>query len=52
VIVGSEEPWREAYEMVYLHHISVRPACSRKVGEALIGAWRAAAASSASRSWA
>ncbi len=30
--------------MVYLHHISVRPACSRKgVGEALIGAWRAAA---------
>ena len=44
VIRRPEEPWREAYEMVYLHHISVRPACRRKgVGEALIGAWRVAA---------
>jgi GNAT superfamily N-acetyltransferase len=44
VIRRPEEPWREAHEMVYLHHISVGPAFRRKgVGEALIGAWRAAA---------
>jgi GNAT superfamily N-acetyltransferase len=50
VIRRPEEPWREAYEMVYLHHISVSPACRRKgVGEALIGAWRPPPASSASR---
>jgi GNAT superfamily N-acetyltransferase len=44
VIRRPEEPWREAYEMVYLHHISVRPACRRKgVGDVLIQAWRTAA---------
>ena len=30
VIRRPEAPWREAYEMVYLHHISVQPACRRK----------------------
>jgi GNAT superfamily N-acetyltransferase len=45
VIRRPEEPWREAYEMVYLEHISVRPEFLRQgVGTALIGAWRAAAA--------
>jgi GNAT superfamily N-acetyltransferase len=44
VIRRPEEPWRETYEMVYLHHISVRPEFRRKgVGKALVGAWRAAA---------
>ena len=45
VIRRPEEPWREAYEMVYLHHISVRPARRRQgVGSALIEAVRSAAA--------
>jgi ribosomal protein S18 acetylase RimI-like enzyme len=45
VIRRPEEPWREAFEMAYLEHISVRPEFRRKgVGAALIGAWRAGAA--------
>jgi ribosomal protein S18 acetylase RimI-like enzyme len=45
VIRRPEEPWREAFEMVYLEHISVRPEFRRKgVGAALLGAWRAGAA--------
>jgi ribosomal protein S18 acetylase RimI-like enzyme len=45
VIRRPEEPWREAYEMVYLEHISVRPEFRRQgVGAALIAAWRAGAA--------
>jgi diamine N-acetyltransferase len=44
VIRRAETRSRLAQEMVYLHHISVRPVDRRKgVGEALIRAWRAAA---------
>lgn len=45
VLRQAETPFRHAYEMVYLHHISVRPAQRRQgVGSALIGAVRSAAA--------
>jgi ribosomal protein S18 acetylase RimI-like enzyme len=45
VIRQAETSFRHAYEMVYLHHISVRPAHRRQgVGSALIEAVRAAAA--------
>jgi GNAT superfamily N-acetyltransferase len=45
VIRQAATPFRHAYEMVYLHHISVRPAQRRQgVGSALIGAVRSAAA--------
>jgi diamine N-acetyltransferase len=44
VIRRPDGPFRLAQEMVYLHHISVHPDHRRKgVGDALIGAWRAAA---------
>jgi len=44
VIRQAETPFRHAYEMVYLHHISVRPAQRRRgVGSALIAAVRSAA---------
>jgi GNAT superfamily N-acetyltransferase len=40
----AETPFRHAYAMVYLHHISVRPAHRRRgVGSALIAAVRSAA---------
>jgi ribosomal protein S18 acetylase RimI-like enzyme len=40
-----ETPFTHAYDMIYLHHLSVRPAHRRQgVGSALIGAVRAAAA--------
>lgn len=40
-----ETPFTHAYDMVYLHHLSVRPAHRRHgVGSALIGAVRSAAA--------
>jgi GNAT superfamily N-acetyltransferase len=43
VIRRPETPWRLAQDMVYLHHISVRPAHRRKgIGEALLRAVRAA----------
>lgn len=43
VIRRAETPFRTAQEMVYLHHISVRPAHRRKgVGNALVQAVRAA----------
>ncbi len=45
VIRQTETPFRHAYAMVYLHHISVRPAHRRqRVGSALIEAVRSAAA--------
>jgi ribosomal protein S18 acetylase RimI-like enzyme len=40
-----ETPFTHAYDMMYLHHLSVRPAYRRQgVGSALIGAVRGAAA--------
>jgi ribosomal protein S18 acetylase RimI-like enzyme len=40
-----ETPWSYAHDIIYLHHISVRPAYRRQgVGSALIEAVRAAAA--------
>jgi GNAT superfamily N-acetyltransferase len=45
IIRQAETPFRHAYEMVYLHHLSVRPAHRRQgIGSALIEAVRAAAA--------
>jgi GNAT superfamily N-acetyltransferase len=44
ILRQGETPLRHAYEMVYLHHISVRPAHRRQgVGSALIEAVRSAA---------
>ena len=44
VVRQPETPFRRAYEMVYIHHISVRPAHRREgVGSALVEAVRAAA---------
>jgi GNAT superfamily N-acetyltransferase len=44
IVRQAETPIRHAYEMVYLHHISVRPAHRRQgVGSALIEAVRSAA---------
>jgi ribosomal protein S18 acetylase RimI-like enzyme len=44
IIRRPETPFQHAHDMVYLHHISVRPAHRRNgVGSALIGALRAAA---------
>jgi ribosomal protein S18 acetylase RimI-like enzyme len=44
IIRQAETPFRHAYEMVYLHHISVRPDHRRRrVGSALIEAVRSAA---------
>jgi ribosomal protein S18 acetylase RimI-like enzyme len=44
VIRQAETSFRHGYEMVYLHHISVRPAYRRRgVGQALVEALRAAA---------
>jgi len=43
-ISQPESSLRHAYEMVHLHHISVRPECRRRgVGAALLAAVRAAA---------
>jgi ribosomal protein S18 acetylase RimI-like enzyme len=43
VIRQAEMSFRHGYEMVYLHHISVRPAYRRRgVGRALVEALRAA----------
>src|SRR5262249_28204824 len=45
VVRQKETPLRRAYEMVYLHHISVRPTHRRQgVGSALLAAVRSAAA--------
>jgi ribosomal protein S18 acetylase RimI-like enzyme len=44
VIRQAETSFRHGYEMVYLHHISVRPTYRRRgVGRALVDALRAAA---------
>lgn len=45
VVERPETPFMYAHDMIYLHHISVKPACRRHgVGSALIAAVRAAAA--------
>lgn len=44
IVRRPETPLHHAHEMVYLHHISVRPVHRRRgIGRALIGAVRAAA---------
>lgn len=40
-----ETPWTYAHDVMYLHHLSVKPACRRRgIGHALVDAVRAAAA--------
>jgi GNAT superfamily N-acetyltransferase len=43
ILRQPETPFRYAYEMIYLHHISVRPTSRRKgIGTALLDAVRSA----------